>query len=1041
MNIMPQLARPARIISSTVVAAAVAGSFMLPVAPTAEAQDAAAAAAAAAAASIPGSPQLPDTDQLTEQAKDAALKHPLVNNALKNQSSTPEPDNEESTNPECAPIVLVAVPGTFETNRDHNPNEPVGTLSELTEPARAAMGGQLSETYINYAADAGVSGTAYAKSIQNGATKTLKTIEDVQNRCDGSRVFLTGFSQGADVAGDVATMIGQKQTNIRPETMAGVVLFSDPSRTENTNHIAGTSQPVPHLPSTSGKESEGEDDGASLGQRLNDLLTSGVAESLMNGSLAEDKSKSTEETQAPATTTPAQAGDESKPTESVENNALDGNQVKRTGGISLSEDNVSILAAGEGTMIVAADEEEAEGQEEVQESAVSVQNTVSDLYRDGKCGSLTFLDCYGEYLDNPEKIETKADVVRVPENLPPGNLIETSCVNSRVDACKFADPQESLPQVPTQQVAADNQSLNDGANPALRSDDGADAAESKGSDTSGEPTDEAPGDSGVPGADIDGVDDAEPGSAATSGDRAPAPRGSTGTPTEIGGDSGVGESTGSDRASTGAGSPTGATGGGASDARATSPSTGETSQRGNTGETSQRGNMGDSRTGTDAGAGKEKEEAPSTQRGYSAGGAGAPQAGDAPDEDNANNSTGSRAPQAGDSSGQTSNNPGAGRVEKSQSEDRDSADSTQESGRNYGAGAGDTSKPKDSNDSAVSAGEAAKPTTGDSRSQAGEENKPTESSQPSQRSEPTTTQRSDRDQAGGQSREQAESQSQRGGGSSNLVGRGEPLEELEPITMAAVAGGGVAGQRDEDFGQLKGAVVSMCVPGDIVCSLPENSQLARDLVAVGEKVTTNLSGVAKAALAGDTRMGGLMAVEATSLVFDLSGLPPLKLSGDSIMALVALVSGAAMIHAGDPTGQGAALIAATIPKLPQVLPELYEQIKDIPAIIEALPDAADNFAHNLGLDQILDRLSEGYKAAGINDLTDLVTMPTAAIGASIDLLNDNSGLMEMATNPDYLKAGAHSTQGFRGTIITEDGTNAGDWYGEYLSAVGTRVHA
>lgn len=972
MNIMPQLARPARIISSTVVAAAVAGSFMLPVAPTAEAQDAAAAAAAAAAASIPGSPQLPDTDQLTEQAKDLALKHPLVNNALKNQSSTPEPDNEESTNPECAPIVLVAVPGTFETNRDHDPNEPVGTLSELTEPARAAMGGQLSETYINYAADAGVSGTAYAKSIQNGATKTLKTIEDVQNRCDGSRVFLTGFSQGADVAGDVATMIGQKQTNIRPETMAGVVLFSDPSRTENTNHIAGTSQPVPHLPSTSGKESEGEGDDASLGQQLDDLLTSGVSESLMNGSLAEDESKSTEETQAPATTTPAQAGDESKPTESVENNALDGNQVKRTGGISLSEDNVSVLAAGEGAMIVAADEEEAEGQKEVPESAVAVQNTVSNLYREGKCGSLTFLDCYGEYLDNPEKIETNADVVRVPENLPPGNLIETSCVNSRVDACKYTDPQESLPQVPTQQVAADNQSLNDGANPALRSGDGADsagadAAESKEQDISGEPTDETPGDSETPGAETGGVDDAEPGSTAT----------------------------GSDRASTGAGSPTGATGGGASDARATAPSTGETSQR---------GNMGDSRTGTDAGAGKEKEEAPSVQRGYSAGDAGARQAGDAPDEDNADNST-------------------------------------QESSRNYGAGAGDTSKPKDSNDSAVSAGEAAKPTTGDSRTQAGEENKPTESSQPSQRSEPTTTQRSDRDQAGGQSREQAESNSQRGGGSSNLVGHGEPLEELEPITMSAVAGGGVAGQREEDFGQLKGAVVSMCVPGDIVCSLPENSQLARDLVAVGEKVTTNLSGVAKSALAGDTRMGGLMAVEATSLVFDMSGLPPLKLSGESIMALVALVSGAAMIHAGDPTGQGAALIAATIPKLPQVLPELYEQIKDIPAIIEALPGAADNFAHNLGLDQILDRLSEGYKAAGINDLTDLATMPTAAIGASIDLLNENSGLMEMATNPDYLKAGAHSTQGFRGTIITEDGTNAGDWYGDYLSAVGTRVHS
>ena len=49
--------------------------------------------------------------------------------------------------------------------------------------------------------------------------------------------------------------------------------------------------------------------------------------------------------------------------------------------------------------------------------------------------------------------------------------------------------------------------------------------------------------------------------------------------------------------------------------------------------------------------------------------------------------------------------------------------------------------------------------------------------------------------------------------------------------------------------------------------------------------------------------------------------------------------------------------------------------------------------------------------------------------------------MEMATNPDYLKVGAHSAQGFRGTVITEEGTNAGDWYGNYLAAVGNRVKA
>lgn len=929
MKKMTNLASPARIVSTTVVAATLAGSFMLPVAPSAEAQD----ALDAAAASIPGSQQLPDTDKLMETAKKEALNSPLVNNALNTINDTPEPATEESTNPTCAPIVLVAVPGTFETNRDHDPNEPVGALGELTEPARSKMGGQLSETYINYAADAGVSGTAYAQSIQNGATKTLKTIEDVQERCDGSRVFLTGFSQGADVAGDVATMIGQKQTNVRPETMAGVVLFSDPSRTENTNLIAGTAEPVPHLPGSDGQEVSSEDDEESLGQQLSGMLTNGLSQSLMDGSLDEDGEQKADESETSATSTPAQAGEESKPktsekateseepsssekpTESVENKALDGNQVKQTGGISLAtDDNVSVLAADAGALLVAAgdeDSEDGEEQEEVVEnSAVDVQNMVSDLYRDGKCGTLTFIDCYVEYLDDPESIESNTDVVNVPESLPEGNIIETSCVNSRVEECNFIESESSLPHVPTPEPADDTQSINDGG-----------AAES---DNSGEPTEES------------SVEDEEA------------------------------DSTGEEK-----------------EDDSTSPSNG-----GTVNEVPQRGNAG----GTD-----ESDTSDSVS-----------------------------APQAGDTTGQNSSDDDS---------DKDAGDEDEVEDQ----GAGSESKPSDEKKS-VAAGEESKPTTSEESPQAGEESKPTETSEQPTSSEETTSKKSEQEQAGGQSRGSSDSKDE-GDNESGPVGKGEPLKELEQITMSAVAGGGVAGQREEDFGLMSGAVVSMCVPGDIVCSLPENSQLARDLVDVGEKVTTNIGGVAKEALAGNTRMGGLMAVEATNTVFSLSGLPPLKLSADSIMAIVSLVAGAAMIHSGDVTGQGAALVAATIPQLPEVLPELYEQVKDLPAIIEALPDAGDNFARNLGLDQILNRLSDGYKAAGINDLTDVAKMPTAAIGASIDILNDNAGLMEMATNPDYLKVGAHSAQGFRSTIITEEGTNAGDWYGDYLAAVGSRVEA
>ena len=72
--------------------------------------------------------------------------------------------------------------------------------------------------------------SAGVKPSARKAEKAIATIEDIQNRCDGSKVILTGFSQGADVAGDAATMIGNKQTGIAADTIAAVILFSDPQR-------------------------------------------------------------------------------------------------------------------------------------------------------------------------------------------------------------------------------------------------------------------------------------------------------------------------------------------------------------------------------------------------------------------------------------------------------------------------------------------------------------------------------------------------------------------------------------------------------------------------------------------------------------------------------------------------------------------------------------------------------------------------------------------------------------------------------------------
>ena len=111
---------------------------------------------------IPSLPALPEADnaatqQMIDQGVDMLRSQPLMQNAENHANATGAPLDTSSTNPTCAPLIMVGVPGTFETDRAQDPNKPTGLLGSLAEPMRQQGG--FSETYIPYTADAGVSGT------------------------------------------------------------------------------------------------------------------------------------------------------------------------------------------------------------------------------------------------------------------------------------------------------------------------------------------------------------------------------------------------------------------------------------------------------------------------------------------------------------------------------------------------------------------------------------------------------------------------------------------------------------------------------------------------------------------------------------------------------------------------------------------------------------------------------------------------------------------------------------------------------------------
>lgn len=310
----------------------------------------------------------------------------------------------------------------------------------------------------------------------------------------------------------------------------------------------------------------------------------------------------------------------------------------------------------------------------------------------------------------------------------------------------------------------------------------------------------------------------------------------------------------------------------------------------------------------------------------------------------------------------------------------------------------------------------------------------------------------------------------------------EEVPGLKPVTAKPAPGGGLTGQRDQDFGELAGSVASFCAPGDIFCDLPENSQLARDLAKIGTSV--KLPGGIGQTVEGDSRMIGVMTIQAVNYLAELTGLPKSKISPESMNTLIRLAAGMMMVAAGGGlaaagvaapaavpalaavAGPAAGVVAAGVPavtgvassistplitqgmkllsesaaELPKVLPEVAAQIQDLPAILAALPKAPEEFAKNTGADQLVSHLAQGFTGAGFGDITKVMAMPTSSQSLLQSLAQDNTGLMQLATNPQYWTTVQHSEAGFKGLKVNDD-QSSWNWSQDWINLLNGNLHA
>lgn len=144
----------------------------------------------------------------------------------------------------CPGIEAIAVPGTTQTSADADPAKPVGVLGDILEPLKKFTK-KLDTYYAPYPATivGGTDGGGYRASKAAGIDSTNARLKQTASRCPRTVFLLSGYSQGADVAGDVAAAIGNNKGVIPANRLLGVGLVADPSQAPQGQPTIGLTKP------------------------------------------------------------------------------------------------------------------------------------------------------------------------------------------------------------------------------------------------------------------------------------------------------------------------------------------------------------------------------------------------------------------------------------------------------------------------------------------------------------------------------------------------------------------------------------------------------------------------------------------------------------------------------------------------------------------------------------------------------------------------------------------------------------------------------
>ena len=166
--------------------------------------------------------------------------------AVQPTTKKPRPEFQDAS---CPDVQMISVPGTWESSPQMDPFNPVqfpiALLLNVTNPIRQQFGTDRLEVFtVPYTAQfhnplSADKQMSYNDSRAEGSRAAVNAMTDMNNRCPLTSYVLVGFSQGAVIAGDIASDIGNGRGTVDEDLVLGVTLIADGRRQDGVGLDVG----------------------------------------------------------------------------------------------------------------------------------------------------------------------------------------------------------------------------------------------------------------------------------------------------------------------------------------------------------------------------------------------------------------------------------------------------------------------------------------------------------------------------------------------------------------------------------------------------------------------------------------------------------------------------------------------------------------------------------------------------------------------------------------------------------------------------------